>query len=100
MTSLLFKEGKKKGRNSRAPPRTVVDRISADDDGQPDGDSGNECNGRKVSIGQITSKRGFSSQGEPGKRKREHGEGGGKRRETREQPDDGLITLSCTEIIA
>lgn len=61
MTPLLFKEGKKKSRDGRAPPRTVVDKISVDDDGQPDEDSGNECNGRKVSIGRITSKRGSSS---------------------------------------
>lgn len=85
MTSLLFKEEKKR-RNGRAPARTVVDRVSADDDGQPDGDSGNECNGRKVSIGRITSKRGSPSRGEMGKRKREgekeEEEGGGNKRAT------------------
>lgn len=91
MTSLLFKERKKKKR-----PRTVVDRISTDDDGQPNGDNGNECNGRKVSIERITSKRGFSSKGETGERKRE----AEVKRGTREQPDDELITLSCTEIVA
>lgn len=85
-TSLLFKkEKKKRGKNGRAPPRTVVDRISADDDGQPDGDSGNECNGRKVSIGRIISKRGFSSQGEM--EERERGERGEEGRESNRMMD-------------
>jgi len=34
-------------RNDGPPSWTVVDRVSADDDGQPDADNGNERDGRK-----------------------------------------------------
>lgn len=71
------------------PPRTVVDRISADDDGQPDEDSNNECNGRKVSIGRITIKRGFPRVKEKWEEERE--------RKRRGRKDDKRATRRWTD---
>jgi len=50
---------------------------------RPDGDSSNERDRRKVSIGRITSKRGFTELRESGD-------------EGRGRPDDGPITLLVT----